>query len=100
MTNSFSLKTALIMGVAAIGLAACGGSDNNYVPPPIGEVPPPPPPPPPPPTTPPPSGSAPSQAGSGFDFAFNQGEFDEPTDPFTNDIIALDKIAEPIDIPD
>lgn len=100
MTKSISMKTLLVMTAAVLGLAACGGSNNNFTLPPVGEVPPPPLPPPPPPPPPPPTGSAPEQAGAGFNTAFNQGPFDEPTDPFTNDIIRLDKTTEPIVIPD
>jgi len=100
MTNSISIKTMLIMTAAAIGLAACGGSDNNYVPPPVAEVPPPPAPPPPPPPPPPPeTATPPEQAGAGFANAFAQGPFDEPVDPMNGDINALDKTAEPIEIP-
>ena len=98
MTNLFSMKAVFIIGCAAIGLAACGGSDNNYVPPPVADAPAPPPPPPPAPE-PPQTGTAPEQAGAGFNSAFLQGPFDEPVEPMAGDISAVDETAEPIDIP-
>jgi len=100
MRKYFSIKTSLVAATAVFALAACGGGgDNNFTPPPTGVVTPPPPvdpPPPPPPTG---DGTPQGQAGAGFAAAFNQGPFDEPVDPMTGDIIALDKTAEPIEIP-
>lgn len=102
MRKQFSIKTFLVVATAAVTLAACGGGgDNNFTPPPTGVVTPPPPidqpPPPPPPST--GDGTPQGQAGAGFAAAFNQGAFDEPVDPMSGDIIALDKTAEPIEIP-
>lgn len=97
----FSMKTSIVMAVAAFALTACGGGSNDFIPPQTGVVTPPPPapPPPPPPTPPTGDGSPEGQAGAGFAASFRQGAFDEPTDPMEGDIIALDKTTDPFDIP-
>lgn len=103
MKTHFSMKTSIVMAVAAFALTACGGGgSNDFIPPETGVViPPPPAPPPPPPPPPPPTGdgSLEGQAGAGFAASFRQGPFDEPTDPVEGDIIALDKTTDPFDIP-
>ena len=95
------LRAIGLLGSVAL-LTACSGGSNDFVAPPTGVVTPvvvTPPPPPPDPVDPPPAGSAQEQAGAGFAFAFNQSRLDEPVDPMEGDIIAVDKTAEPIDIP-
>lgn len=102
MREYFSTKTSVLAATAALVLAACGNpGNNNYVPPETGVVTIPPTVTPPP-VDPPPTGdgSPQGQAGAGFATAFNQGPTDEPVDPMTGDIVALDKTAEPIPIPD
>ena len=87
--------------MAALVLAACGGAESNFMRPDTGAATTPPPVTPPPVDPPPPAGDGTpqAQAGAGFAAAFNQGPFDEPVDPMDGDIIALDKTADPFDIP-
>lgn len=98
-----ALKLAGMIATAAI-LGACGGGkggENSFTPPPTATVPPPPVNPSPQPPPPPPSvdGTPQGMAGAGFATAFNQGKFDEPVSPTQGDIIAIDKSADPYDIP-
>jgi len=98
----FSIKTSILLGMAAFALTACGGGgSNDFTAPPTGVVTPQPPvtPPAPPPAPPTGDGSPEGQAGAGFAASFRQGSFDEPTDPVEGDIIPLDKTTDPFDIP-
>jgi len=100
MKTYSSIKVSLATSAAAFALAACGNpGNNNYVAPPTGTATAPPTPPPTPTPTPTGDGTPQGQAGAGFATAFNQSPFDEPIDPTVGDIIALDKTAEPIPIP-
>lgn len=68
---------------AGIVLAACGGGSS--------------------PSTiaiPPPNQTLQSMFGAGFAASFNRGRFDEPTDPASGDVIAIDLTTDPMDVPD
>lgn len=81
------LSLSLVAG--SLALSGCGGGSSNPT------VAPPPPPPPPPPA----ADTIQSKFGTGFAFAFNAARFAMPVSPTPNDIIALDKTIDALDIP-
>ncbi|MEL6955159.1 MAG: hypothetical protein AAFO88_00830 [Pseudomonadota bacterium] len=103
MTRSKSSKALWIVVMSATVLAMAGCSGGNDLPPtPIPSPPPPPPPPPPspPPPPPPPPANPSGQLGAGFSISFDQPATAEPLDPAFGDVIAIDKTAEPLDVPE
>ena len=98
------LRAALLTGVAAIGLTACGGGGDAGQNPPVMAPPPPPPPLPPPPAPPPPPPPAgqvdpATSFGAGFGAAFAAGPFDEPVDADTVNITPVSQTEDPLDVP-
>ncbi|WP_156950486.1 hypothetical protein [Hyphomonas oceanitis] len=83
------LRLAMLAGAASLTLAACGNGGGNDV-----FMPPSPPPPPPPPA------NFEAQFGAGFAAAFGNMATDDPNPVTAGDVNAIDKTADPVDVPD